>query len=274
MFIAPYIPNILPTLNILDVEFTNIKNDQEPSDFALNCVRNLCSKKVILVPKITLKNLGLGMGVINRLFKDPILIYNPHLEADQEAFKFILKHLVHHIYKNRQVERVSTIACQLLITFATNYFIGPGTAFTVNAINTIGSYWIYPNKNECHADLLAIETSSAEEIRGGLRYLIALQTLHQLVWRAFSESRNQLHENGDMKVYDENPPLSQRIKQLHQTLLDKHESTDIDGNKLTALVKAMFKDYVADHKLTPLGYQLIEFNFILHAHTLNIRRYA
>jgi hypothetical protein len=100
-------------------------------------------------------------------------------EADKDACTWVIKHEISHIKHNDALMTPAiSCLCQLAAFTLGMKYRSFFPAVTLALITGIVSQTLFSKWREAKADDFAIKNSSNEELKGGLRYLMAVQKIH------------------------------------------------------------------------------------------------
>lgn len=194
-------------------------------------------------------NLGFCTALGTSMFtkSDVAVLVAPGLyEADKDACNWVMKHELSHIkYNDTFTIHFVPCICQLAASIfgmrSLSFFPALGLALTVALV----SQALFSKWREARADDFAIENSSVEELKGGRRFLMAMQ-------EASIEERNTfwkrvtISASGDVRLDTLHQPFTSRIQKIERALHARNAEIDIEverqkfGGKL--------KPYMANKK--------------------------
>ncbi len=174
-----------------------------------------------------------------------VIIAPEFYEADTEACTWVIKHEVSHI-KNNDNFTIHCIPgiCQLAASIFGMCFLSFSSALTVSYTVGFVSQVLFTRWREAKADDFAIENSSDEELKGGLRFFKALQQAN-LESRTTLWQRIVISESGDSHLDINHSSSTSRIQKIEKTLLRRNIqlSETIENHKIECLCK-----FILDNK--------------------------
>ncbi len=177
---------------------------------------------------------------------DAAVIISPGFyEADRDACSWVMKHEISHIRHNDLfTKHLEPCICQLAASIfgmcALSVVPAVALAFTVGIV----SFVLFSRWREGKADDFAIENSSIEELKGGKRFLTAIQET-SIEERNTFWKRVRISSSGNDRLDILHPSLTSRIQKIERTLLAKNAKIDpeIEKEKLNKM-----KGFLAEKK--------------------------
>ena len=175
---------------------------------------------------ITARNAGICCAAGTNMFTkgDAVVMIAPGLyEADKEACCWAVKHEICHIKHNDSFSMHCVPAiCILAASIFGMCFLPFFSACTLSSVVSTVSYSIFSQWREAKADNFAIEHSSPEELKGGRRFLMALQRRNiedrsTSIWR-----RIVFSASGESRFDFLHPSLTSRLQKIERALHDQH----------------------------------------------------
>lgn len=152
-------------------------------------------------------------------------------EADQDACRWVMKHEISHIKHNdlftiQSVPCVCQLAASIFGMSSLSFFPALGLAYTVGMVSqSLFSQW-----REAKADDFAIENSSIEELKGGRRFLMAVQETNikerNTFWKRVANS-----PSGNQRFDVFHPSITSRIQKIERALCALNAEIDVEGEK-------------------------------------------
>lgn len=228
MQILPYVPTLffLASETIFPYMFSPYRSrETSTSNLAQKILsKNLPNETVDLIELNVNQENPLGMCAETHIFGHSKLIYDPTLEKiDPEAFSFVMKHEIGHIKHARGLAYlIANCSTNCLFAYAFNYFLGPTASFAASTISCTASILKRRYKGECNADEYAMNKSSVQEIKGGVRMLQTMQCINKALLSTLpNQYKGTYDEDGNNLLDREHPPLTQRIKTLKNRIIQR-----------------------------------------------------
>jgi len=194
-------------------------------------------------------NLGFCSAAGTNKFRNSdaaILVAPGFYEADKDACSWVMKHEISHIKHNdpftmQCVPCICQLAASIFGMRCLSFLPAVGLAFTVGIV----SHALFSQWREAKADDFAIENSSDEELKGGRRFLMAMQEMNieerNTFWKQIAISAN-----GDMRLDILHPSLTSRIQKIEKALRARNADINIEAeNKKLA---GGLKEYMSNSK--------------------------
>lgn len=194
-------------------------------------------------------NLGFCSASGTNMFRNgdaAVMVAPDFYEADKDACSWVMKHEISHIKYNDLftmcgVPAVCQLAASIFGMCSLSFLPALGLAFTVGMV----SQALFSKWREAKADDFAIENSSHEELKGGRRFLMAVQEM-SIEERNTFWKRIEISPRGDMRSDILHPSITSRIQKIERALRIRNVAIDIEAErqKLDGGLKA----YVMDKK--------------------------
>ena len=179
-------------------------------------------------------NIGFCASAGTSMFKkaDAAVLVAPRFyDVDKDACTWVVKHEIGHIKHNDNfIIPVVAGICQLVASIfgmcALPFFPALGLAWTVGMV----AYGLFSRWREARADDFAIENSSDEELKGGRRFLMAMQKLNyddrKTWWKRVENSAS-----GDQRIDILHPSLTSRIQKIEKALRARNVELDSEAER-------------------------------------------
>ena len=143
-----------------------------------------------------------------------ITIVPGFLEADREAFKWVLRHELAHIKNSDALKVPVAAATGSLLALS---FVPITSGLSLALLSFLGAFAcsnLYAHHGECRADELANKNASIDELKGGIRFLKALRNFNLFCKNHVPGADLMIDEKGDNRIDLSHPSLQSRIDKI------------------------------------------------------------
>ncbi len=179
--------------------------DQEGirKDFEVVIAPNMC------IAKVDGSNFSKGLARIT--------IIPGLLDADQQAFKWVLRHELAHI-KNSDALKIPVVAAAgSLIALSLPITSGLSLAL-LSLLGASTCSQLCAHQGECRADKLANKSASIDELKGGIRFLKALRNFNLVCRKNVPGMDVVIDPQGESRLDLSHPSLQSRIDKITQEI--------------------------------------------------------